>query len=139
MYVDALATYVSTYVYCYKELLVLNVPVLLSLHSLHTGLSLPLQVRPLFPPTMSCRTEARMDTGRDSSLSDSILGKRPAAVLCATDGPSSSREEGGDTPSGQPATKLVIKVARNAHFPCQHRALLNTGHKDKMVHFADSC
>ena len=81
-----------------------------------------------------------MDSGRDSSLSDSILGKRPAAALCATDGPSSSREEGGDTPSGQPATKLVIKVARNACFPLyRDRALLNTGHKDKLVHVADSC
>ena len=51
-----------------------------------------------------------MDTGGAGRLSDSILGKRPSAVLCATDGPSSSREEGGDIPSGQPTAKLIIKV-----------------------------
>ena len=51
-----------------------------------------------------------MDTGGAGRLSDSILGKRPSAVLCATDGPSSSQEEGGDIPSGQPTAKLIIKV-----------------------------
>ena len=57
-----------------------------------------------------------MDTGRVGRLSDSILGKRPAAVLCGTDGgPSSSRKEEGDTTSGQPAAKLIIKVETWLH------------------------
>ena len=64
---------------------------------------------------MSCSTEARLDTGGAGRLLDSILGKRPSAVLCATDGPSSSREEGGDIPSGQPTAKLIIKVGGYVH------------------------